>query len=79
MTVNGIRYLDMLKSYYVPVLRRRKELGSITFLQDGAPSHIANIVVEFLREKFEDQLISRNCEFLWPPYSPDLNPCDFYL
>ena len=19
------------------------------------------------------------CEFFWPPYSPDLNPCDFYL
>ncbi|KAI6653098.1 hypothetical protein LOD99_3947 [Oopsacas minuta] len=69
----------MLKSYYIPTLRRRKELGRITFQQDGAPPHVAKVVLDFLREKFDKKLISRNCDFFWPPDSPDLNPCDFYL
>ncbi|KAI6648744.1 hypothetical protein LOD99_7131 [Oopsacas minuta] len=79
VTVNDVRYLDVLKSYYIPTLKRRKELGSITFQQDDAPPHITKVVLDFLREKFDKQLISRNCDFFWPPYSPDLNPCDFYL
>ena len=49
------------------------------FQQEGAPPHIANVVLEFLREKFDDRLIARNCDFFWPEYSPDLNPCDFFL
>ena len=35
--------------------------------------------MEWLSTRFKDRIISRNAEFLWPPYSPDLNPCDFYL
>ncbi|KAI6661966.1 hypothetical protein LOD99_9635 [Oopsacas minuta] len=58
VTVNGVQYLDMLKSYYIPTLRRRKELGSITFQLDGAPPHIAKVFIDFLREKFDKQLIS---------------------
>ena len=27
----------------------------------------------------EDRLISQRTEFHWPPYSPDLNPPDFFL
>ena len=27
----------------------------------------------------ENRLISRNAAFKWPPYSPDLNPLDFFL
>ncbi|KAI6648698.1 Transposable element Tc3 transposase [Oopsacas minuta] len=57
VTVNGVRYLDKLKSYYIPTLRRRKELGSITFQQDGALPHIAKVVLDFLREKFDKKLI----------------------
>ena len=79
VTVNGENYLKMLKLYYIPALRRRKELEYTTFQQDEAPPHIANIVLDFIREKFDDRLISRNCAVFWPAYSPNLNPCDFFL
>lgn len=79
LTVNSERYLAMLKKYYIPALRRHREQDQIIFQQDGAPPHAANIVVNWLEEMFNDRVISRRCDNFWPPYSPDLNPCDFYL
>jgi hypothetical protein len=52
--------------------------------QDGAPRHFLHDVREWLKEVFprrwigragpEDMVFSR-----WPPRSPDLTPCDFFL
>ena len=38
--------------------------------------HTQPTKLAFLREFFDDRLISKN---LWPPRSPDLSPPDFYL
>ena len=73
------RYLAMLKRYYLPNIRRHGEQDTITFHQDGAPPHYANLVRDWLEETFQGRVISRGFEDFWPPYSPDLNPCDFYL
>lgn len=78
-TVNRWRYLAMLKGFYLPNIRRHGELNTITFHQDGAPPHYANLVRDWLQEKFGDRVIGRGFDNFWPPYSPDLNPCDFYL
>lgn len=49
-------------------------------MQDGAPPHYANSVRQFLYEKFSPQrVISRGCDIVWPPRSPDLNPLDFWF
>ncbi|KAI5693638.1 hypothetical protein M8J75_002862 [Diaphorina citri] len=32
-----------------------------------------------LRQKFPGRLISRRGDVSWPPRSPDLSPCDFFL
>ncbi len=48
-------------------------------MQDGAPPHIANPVKDFLRNQFGDDIISRHFPHAWPPRSPDLNPCDYFL
>ena len=49
-------------------------------MQDGAPSHIARQVTALLRAHFRDgHVISRGFPAAWPPRSPDLNPCDFWL
>lgn len=77
--MNGDRYLKMLEKYYVPALRKIKEVRKTTFQQDGAPPHIKREVLIFLRKFFGKRLISRSCDMFWPAYSPDLNPCDFYL
>jgi hypothetical protein len=50
-------------------------------MQDGATSHTAKETVRELCGVFgevngEDRIISQG---LWPPRSPDLNPCEFYL
>jgi hypothetical protein len=45
-------------------------------MQDNATAHTANNSMVALHEVFGERVISRG---LWPPRSPDLNPCDFYL
>ncbi len=39
-------------------------------------SHIATLTMDFLKEFFNTRIILKN---LWPPHSPDLSPCDFFL
>ena len=42
--------------------------------------HCSRAAIAWLTEKFDENcLISQNSSFGWPPYSPDLNPCDYYL
>jgi hypothetical protein len=51
------------------------------FKQDSETPHTANKTIwalpcVFGELKGEDRIISKD---LWPPRSPDLNPCDFHL
>jgi hypothetical protein len=39
-------------------------------------SHTANNSMDALDEVFGEQVASRG---MWPPWSPNLNNCDFYL
>ena len=49
-------------------------------MQDRVPPHIGLCVQQFLRQHFtNDRVISRAFRTIWPPRSPDLNPCDFWL
>lgn len=79
-TVNAERYLTLLRDHVVPALQERHALPVVTFMQDGAPPHIARDVKMFLLATFtEDRVISRGCKFQWPSRSPDLTPADFWL
>jgi hypothetical protein len=78
-TINTANYIEMLKRKFVPVLKRKQVLKNCWFMQDGAPPHCSKESLDWLRTHFDNRIISRNAEFLWPPYSPDLNPCDFFL
>ena len=46
------------------------------FQQDGVALHKANIVQECFKSKFGGKFINKK---KWPPRSPDLNICDFFL
>ncbi|GBM08152.1 hypothetical protein AVEN_214482-1 [Araneus ventricosus] len=46
-------------------------------MQDGAPPHIANPIKRLIIGN--DKIISRYILTNWPPRSPDVNPCDFWL
>ena len=45
-------------------------------MKDRATPHTANNVQDYLRSKFSDRFFDKE---KWPPRSPDLNPCDFFL
>ena len=48
-------------------------------MQDGAPPHTANESRQWLAANFNNRVISLKTDFVWAPYSPDLNPLDFFL
>ena len=47
--------------------------------QDGAPSHTSNATMQYLRGQFPGRVISLRGDLPWPPRSPDLTVCDFFL
>ena len=79
--VNSDNYLQMLQQFYLPEHRRQKQHSQYYFQQDGAPAHRAKFVQEWVR--FRNGTATFGDKFLksdkWPPRSPDLNPCDFFL
>ena len=82
VTVNAERYIEMMRRKFVPALRRKRgiDMNTVVFQQDKAPPHCSNRTLEFLRLYFPgDRLISRRTDNPWPPYSPDLNPPDYFL
>lgn len=85
-TVNSDRYLTMLRNNFVPqLLATALPINTQWFMQDGARPHTANIVLDFLHEIFNMRVISDRFPNRfhggqsWPPHSPDLNPCDYFL
>ena len=48
-------------------------------MQDGATAHTALASKQWLNDKFAERVISLKTDFVWAPYSPDLNPLDFFL
>jgi hypothetical protein len=49
------------------------------FMHDGAPAHFTLNVRHFLNVSYGPQWIGRGGPTAWPPRSPDLNSCNFYL
>lgn len=75
LTVNQAYYLDVLKLLQEQVRRKRQELWkNDTWIlhQDNTPTHNALSIKQFLAKK-KIPLLE------YPPYSPDLAPCDFFL
>ncbi|GBO12654.1 hypothetical protein AVEN_14407-1 [Araneus ventricosus] len=54
-------------------------------MQDGARPHRTPAVFDFLSEHFNDRVIALDYDkhtgsgMAWPPFSPDLTPCDFFF
>ena len=74
-TVNQTYYIEVLKRLRDAVRRKRSELwrsGDWFFHHDNTPAHSALRTREFLPKH-------SITVFPYPPYSPDLAPCDFVL
>jgi hypothetical protein len=74
--VNQTNYLEMLENLFWPKILRTAEYKKYHFQQDGARPHTAAAVQTWLTTKFGRKFITKD---KWPPRSPDLNPCDFFL
>ena len=81
-TVTGINYLDMLQLWLMPQLQEDSE--DLIFQQDGAPPHLHFDVRAHLNANLPGRWIGRPSHndsplLTWPPLSPDLTSCDFFL
>ena len=56
-----------------------EDIGNIWFQQDGVTCHTAEATLVVVRPIFEDPIISRRADVVWPPRSCDLTPLDYYL
>ena len=80
MTVNSARYVVMIRKFLIPELsRRRLNQFRIWFQQDGATAHTSREAMVELRMLLPGKLTSHRGDVPWPPRSPDLSPCDFFL
>ena len=75
--VSGESYRNMLIHYAFPRLNNLRD--DYIFQQDGAPAHYSNRVKAYLNNKRPNNWIGRGGPVAWPPRSPDLTPCDFFL
>ena len=77
--VTAVAYRDLLVDFAGPHL-----IDNLLYLQqDGAPPHFGNIVRDWLNINLPHRWIGRggqfDLNFPWPPRSPDLTVCDFFL
>jgi hypothetical protein len=86
VTVNGIRYHDMLERKFIPdlfnfCLQHDLDPLEMWFQQDGARPHIVNSVRQYLQHagRFGGRTIGDRLDHHWPARSPDLTVCDFFL
>ena len=56
-----------------------EDIDNIRLQQDGATCHTAEAILDVLHPVFEDHIISRRADVVWPPRSCDLTPLDYYL
>lgn len=79
--LNAVRYLQFLQNEFFAVLENftLEERLKMYFQQDGASIHSTLEVRNWLNTTFSGKWIGRFSEINWPPRSPDMTPCDFFL
>ena len=78
-SVNSDRYLAMLRDQFWPALQQNDK-EHLLFMHDGAPPHWGSEVRRWLNDHFPQRWMGRGSPNMpWPPRSPDLTPCDFFM
>ena len=75
-------YLDMLQQWIM--LQLQEDKADFILQQDGTPAHFLGSVRDFLNAELPGPWIGRASEddshiLLWPPRSPNLISCNFFL
>lgn len=83
--ITGELYTKMLEEEFIPAVQGLNCIEDYWYMQDGARPHRTDQVFALLDEHFHGRVIGLDyetrfgCGIEWPPCSPDLNPCDYYL
>ena len=84
-SVTADRYTMMLEEQFFPFVQSKNMVDGYWFMQDGARPHRTQQVFQALNSVFNGRVIGLDADqhmegaMTWPQYSPDLNPCDFFL
>ena len=78
VTGNGDRYRAMLNKFWFTKIEK-EDIGNSWLQQKGATFHTAEATLDVLSPVFEDRIISRRADVVWPYRSCDLTPLDYYL
>jgi len=79
VTVNVVHYVEMLQNFFTPRFACFPVNENTLFQQDGATSHTARMSMNAVNALLPNRVVSRNGDIPWPPRSPDLTPCDYFL
>ena len=74
VSVNGGRYRAMLNEFLFTKMED-EDIDNIWLQKDGATCHTAEATLDV----FEDHIISRKADVVWPPRSCNLTPLGYYL
>ena len=77
-TMNSERYIQTLNEIVLPCMNSNRYVHHM-FQQDGASVHFARDVRNLLDQQIPHRWIGRGGPITWPPRSPDLSVCDFWL
>ena len=72
-------YLRIIRYNVVQRELRNFNRQEMWWQQDGAPAHTSNAAIRYLSGQFPGRLMSKRGDWPWPPRSPDLAICDFFL
>ena len=75
LTLDSEGYVALMRDVVAPWIKKVATERPYVFQQDSAPCHTSRKTQKWLSENLEDYT-SPN---IWPPNSPNCNPCDFYL
>ena len=75
LRIGTTEYLGILEEVLIPWLEQYYSLEDVVLIQDSAQAHTAQQVQDLLRRKIPKFVPKEK----WPPSSPDLNPCDYWL
>ena len=78
VTVNGYHYWAMLNEFLFTRIEE-EDIGNIWFQEKGATCHTVKAEIDVMLPVFEDCIISRRANVVWPPWSCYLTPLDYYL
>ncbi|VVC30080.1 Hypothetical protein CINCED_3A023815 [Cinara cedri] len=78
-TVNSNSHVNVIDNFLVGELTKFPQTEKLWFQQDGATSHRARVSINAIQQIFGNNAISKNDDIHWPPRSPDLSVCGFFL